>query len=135
MGHQDDGKARQFGDPCLREALLGRGAAEDQIPLNGEHHHDPGGAVEGAVLQEAQDAAPGVGVPEGLRQPKGQGQVDEDHPHQVEGVHDGQATQVDNGRVGHSALSEADHVESEEVGWKTDTGAGMDEAVTVVKLK
>lgn len=119
MGHKDNSHAGQFSDPGLGEVLLGSCAAENKVSLDGEHHHDPGGAVQRSVLQESQNAAPGVGVPERLKQPEGEGQVNENDPHQVEGVHNGQTAQVDNGCVGHPTFTEADHIEREEVGWRT----------------
>ena len=118
VGDHHDGHAGEDGGARAREALPGAGDAQDQVALDGEHHHDPGGAVEGAVLQDAQDAAPGVGVPEGLQLQEGEAQVQEDHPHQVERVHDGQAAQVDDGCLGHATFTEADHVESEKVSWE-----------------
>lgn len=100
---------------------LGCCAAEDKITFYGECHHDPGGAVEGSILQESQDATPRVGMPEGLQQPEGEGQVNEDHPYQVKGVHNGQTAQVNDGCVGHPTFSEANHIECEEVGCKGKT--------------
>ena len=78
--------------------------------------------VERSVLEDAQDATPGVGVPERAHQPEGQGEVDQDDPHQVEGVHHGQAAQVNHGRLRHAAVTETDHVEGEEVGCVRQSG-------------
>jgi len=65
--HQDDGNTGQFSDPGLGEVLLGRRAAKNEVALDGEHRHDPGGAVERSILQEPQDGTPGIGVPKGLQ--------------------------------------------------------------------
>lgn len=116
---EDDGRTRQLGGSGPREVPLGFCAAEDEVTLDGEHHDDPGRAVERAMLQESQDGAPRFRVPKRLWYPEGERQVNEDHPHDVEGVHNGQAAQVNDGRVRHAAFTEADHVKREEVGWTT----------------
>lgn len=50
VGQQDNNRADHFSGPGLGKVLLGCWAAEDQVALDGEHHHNPGGAVERAVL-------------------------------------------------------------------------------------
>ena len=67
MGHEDNSNTGQFSDPGLGEVLLGYCAAENKVALDGEYHHYPGGAVHWSILQESQDATPGLGMPEGPR--------------------------------------------------------------------
>lgn len=117
--HQHHAHAGEHGGAGAREALLGGRGAQHQVALDGEHHHDPGAAVEGPVLEDAHGGAPpGVGVPEWLQRQEGEAQVQQDHPHQVGRVHHRQAAQVDHGWRRHAALTEADHVESEKVRWE-----------------
>lgn len=99
MGQHNNGHAGQFGDPSLGQTLFDGCAFEDKVAFNGENHNNPGGAAERSMLQESKNATPWLGVPKGLQDPEGQGQVKEDDPDEIESVGDGQGAQVNDGSV------------------------------------
>lgn len=72
---QDDGGAGKERMSDLQAALAAHHHSEHQVALNCERNDKPGRGVEGSVLQEVDDAAPGVRVPEGLWLQEHQAQI------------------------------------------------------------